>query len=37
MEAGLVARGTSISAVTPDELEQAWDAAKAGERREKQP
>ena len=37
MEAGLVARGTSVSAVTPDQLEQAWEAAKAGERRETQP
>src|SRR5260370_783675 len=37
MEAELVARGTSVSAVTPGELEQAWEAAKAGERREKQP
>ena len=37
MEAELLARGTSVSAVTPDELEQAWEAAKAGERREKQP
>jgi MazG family protein len=37
MEAELVARGTSVSAVTPDELEEAWEAAKAGERREKQP
>ena len=37
MEADLLARGTSVSAVTPDELEQAWEAAQAGERREKQP
>ena len=37
MEADLLARGTSVSAVTPDELEQAWEAAKTGERREKQP
>jgi len=37
MEAELVARGTSVSAVTPDELERAWAAAKAGEPREKKP
>jgi MazG family protein len=37
MEAELVARGTSVSAVAPDELERAWEAAKVGERREKQP
>ena len=37
MEAELLARGTSVSAVTPDELEQAWEAAKASERPEKQP
>jgi len=37
MEAELGARGTSVSAVTPDELEQAWESAKARERREKQP
>ena len=37
MEAELLARGTSVAAVTPDELEQAWEAAKAGEHREKQP
>jgi MazG family protein len=37
MEAALVARGTSVAAVTPGELEQAWEAAKAGERREQQP
>jgi MazG family protein len=36
MEAALVARGTSVSAVMPDELEQAWEAAKADEHREKQ-
>src|SRR5207249_2655813 len=35
MEAELAARGTSISAVAPDELEKSWEAAKAGERREK--
>jgi ATP diphosphatase len=37
MEAELLARGTSVSAVTADELEQAWQAAKVGERRERQP
>jgi uncharacterized protein YabN with tetrapyrrole methylase and pyrophosphatase domain len=36
MEAELGARGTSVSAVTPDELERAWAAAKVSERREKQ-
>jgi nucleoside triphosphate diphosphatase len=35
MEAELAARGTSISAVAPDELEKSWEAAKAGERGEK--
>ena len=35
MEAELTARGTSVSAVTPDELERSWEAAKAGERGEK--
>ncbi len=35
MEAELAARGTSVSAVTPDELERSWEAAKAGERGEK--
>jgi len=34
MEAELVARGTSVSAVAPDELERSWEAAKA-EKREK--
>ena len=37
MEGELVARGTSVSAVTPDQLEQAWEAAKAAEHREKEP
>ena len=35
MEAELAARGTSVSAVSPDELERSWEAAKAGERGEK--
>ena len=35
MEADLAARGTSVSAVTQDELERSWEAAKAGERGEK--
>jgi len=35
MEAELAARGTSVSAVGPDELERSWAAAKAGERGEK--
>ena len=37
MEAELAARGTSVSAVAPDELERAWNAAKAEERGEKRP
>ncbi len=37
MEAELAARGTSVSAVAPDELERAWNAAKAEERSEKRP
>lgn len=37
MEAELAARGTSVSAVAPDELERAWSAAKAEERGEKRP
>ena len=37
MEAALDARGTSVSAVTPDELERSWEAAKAEERGEKRP
>ncbi len=37
MEAELAARGTSVSAVSPDELERAWNAAKAEERGEKRP
>ena len=36
MEAELAARGTSVSAVAPEELERSWEAAKA-EEREKQP
>jgi MazG family protein len=32
MEASLAARGTPISAVAPDELERAWEAAKVDER-----
>lgn len=35
MEAELAARGTTVSAVAPDELERSWEAAKAGERSEK--
>jgi len=35
MEADLAARGTSVSAVAPDELERSWEAAKAEERGEK--
>ncbi len=35
MEAQLAARGTSVSAVAPDELERSWEAAKAEERGEK--
>jgi MazG family protein len=35
MEAELAARGTSVGAVTPDELERSWAAAKAAERGEK--
>src|SRR5215467_5430509 len=34
MEADLAARGTSVSAVAPDELERSWEAAKASERDE---
>src|SRR5437870_10585797 len=37
MEAELVARCTSVSAVAPDELERAWEAAKADERGEARP
>lgn len=37
MEAELVARGTSVSTVAPDELERSWEAAKAQERRETRP
>jgi MazG family protein len=32
MEAALAARGTSVSAVTADELERAWESAKGAER-----
>ncbi len=35
MEAELAARGTSVTAVAPDELERSWEAAKAGERGER--
>jgi MazG family protein len=35
MEAGLAARGKSVSSVAPDELERSWEAAKAGERGER--
>ena len=35
MEAELAARGKSVSAVAPDELERSWEAAKAGERSER--
>jgi MazG family protein len=35
MEAELAARGTSVGAVAPDELERSWAAAKAAERGEK--
>jgi MazG family protein len=35
MEAALAARGTSVSAVTPEELERSWQAAKSGERSER--
>jgi len=35
MEAELAARGKSVSAVAPDELERSWEAAKAGERGER--
>src|SRR5947199_5107577 len=35
MEAELAARGKSVSAVPPDELERSWEAAKAGERGER--
>ena len=35
METELAARGTSVTAVAPDELERSWEAAKAGERGEK--
>src|SRR3989442_859625 len=35
MEAQWAARGTSVSAVAPDELERSWEAAKAEERGEK--
>jgi MazG family protein len=35
MEAKLAERGTSVSAVAPDELERSWEAAKAEERSEK--
>jgi MazG family protein len=35
MEAELAARGTSVSAVSPAELERSWEAAKAGESGEK--
>jgi tetrapyrrole methylase family protein / MazG family protein len=34
MEADLEARGTSVSAVAPDELERSWEAAKAAKRDE---
>ena len=35
MEAELAARGKSVSAVAPDELERSWEAAKAGGRGER--
>jgi MazG family protein len=37
MEADLMARGTSVTAAVPDELERSWEAAKAAKRGEARP